>query len=205
MIKKTIILIVCAIFLLSGLQANNKSPKTSKISVQTAEIVDTLAVDSIVEPPQEATMVFDTQEYHLGLIADNTQPTTYSFFYCNVGQQGLLIKRIEATCGCQVTQYPTDSLFYDQSGQIDVEIAPCKEAGAFKKGIYVYTNAGTFRLVVSGEFAFADYSHEDYSAIPTLEEEKQQLLLNDESTNRGIDESKKKEKSNKKEKRKKKH
>lgn len=205
MIKKTIILIVCAIFLLSGLQANNKSPKTSKISVQTAEIVDTLAVDSIVEPPQEATMVFDTQEYHLGLIADNTQPTTYSFFYCNVGQQGLLIKRIEATCGCQVTQYPTDSLFYDQSGQIDVEIAPCKEAGAFKKGIYVYTNAGTFRLVVSGEFAFADYSHEDYSAIPTPEEEKQQLLLNDESTNRGIDESKKKEKSNKKEKRKKKH
>lgn len=171
MIKKTIILIVCAIFLLSGLQANNKSPKTSKISVQTAEIVDTLAVDSIVEPPQEATMVFDTQEYHLGLIADNTQPTTYSFFYCNVGQQGLLIKRIEATCGCQVTQYPTDSLFYDQSGQIDVEIAPCKEAGAFKKGIYVYTNAGTFRLVVSGEFAFADYSHEDYSAIPSKEEE----------------------------------
>jgi hypothetical protein len=205
MIKKTIILIVCAIFLLSGLQANNKSPKTSKISVQTAEIVDTLAVDSIVEPPQEATLVFDRQEYHLGLITDNTKPTTYSFFYCNVGQQGLLIKRIEATCGCQVTQYPTDSLFYDQSGQIDVEIAPCKEAGAFKKGIYVYTNAGTFRLVVSGEFAFADYSHEDYSAIPTLEEEKQQLLLNDESTNRGIDESKKKEKSNKKEKRKKKH
>lgn len=205
MIKKTIILIVCAIFLLSGLQANNKSPKTSNISVQTAEIVDTLAVDSIVEPPQEATLVFDRQEYHLGLITDNTKPTTYSFFYCNVGQQGLLIKRIEATCGCQVTQYPTDSLFYDQSGQIDVEIAPCKEAGKFKKGIYVYTNAGTFRLVVSGEFAFADYSHEDYSAIPTPEEEKQQLLLNDESTNRGIDESKKKEKSNKKEKRKKKH
>lgn len=205
MLKKTIILIVCAIFLLSGLQANNKSQKTSKISVQTAEIVDTLAVDSIVEPPQEATLVFDRQEYHLGLITDNTKPTTYSFFYCNVGQQGLLIKRIEATCGCQVTQYPTDSLFYDQSGQIDVEIAPCKEAGKFKKGIYVYTNAGTYRLVVSGEFAFADYSHEDYSAIPTEEEEKQQLLLNDESTNRGIDESKKKEKSNKKEKRKKKH
>lgn len=171
MLKKTIILIVCAIFLLSGLQANNKSPKTSKISVQTAEIVDTLAVDSIVEPPQEATLVFDTQSYHLGLIKDNTKPTTYSFFYCNIGQQGLLIKRIEATCGCQVTQYPTDSLFYDQSGQIDVAIAPCKEAGAFKKGIYVYTNAGTFRLVVSGEFAFADYSHEDYSAIPTEEEE----------------------------------
>lgn len=171
MLKKTIILIVCAIFLLSGLQANDKSPKTSKISVQTAEIVDTLAVDSIVEPPQEATLVFDRQEYHLGLITDNTKPTTYSFFYCNVGQQGLLIKRIEATCGCQVTQYPTDSLFYDQSGQIDVAIAPCKEAGAFKKGIYVYTNAGTFRLVVSGEFAFADYSHEDYSAIPTEEEE----------------------------------
>jgi hypothetical protein len=159
--------------------------------------------DSI--PPINATMQFDRESYHLGTIKDNTKPTTYSFFYCNVGQQGLLIKRIEATCGCTVTQYPTDSLFYDESGQIDVEIAPCKEAGAFKKGIYVYTNAGTFRLILSGEFAFTDYSQEDYSAIPTPEEEKQQLLLNDESTNREIDESKKKEKSNKKEKRKKKH
>ena len=120
--------------------------------------------DSI--PPVEATMLFDRESYHLGLIQDNTKPTTYSFFYCNVGQKGLIIKRIEATCGCTITQYPTDSLFYDESGQIDIAIAPCKEAGKFKKGIYVYTNAGTFRLTLSGEFASADYRYEDYSAIP---------------------------------------
>ena len=169
MIKKSLILIACSVCLLSGVNA--KSKKADNSLLETPAVVDSLAMDSVATPPLEATMVFDTQEYHLGLITDNTKPTTYSFFYCNVGQQGLLIKRIEATCGCQVTQYPTDSLFYDQSGQIDVEIAPCKEAGEFKKGIYVYTNAGTFRLVVSGEFAFADYSHEDYSAIPTEEEE----------------------------------
>lgn len=169
MIKKSLILIACSVCLLSGVNAKSKKAENSLL--ETPAVVDSLAMDSVATPPLEATLVFDTQEYHLGLITDNTKPTTYSFFYCNVGQQGLLIKRIEATCGCQVTQYPTDSLFYDQSGQIDVEIAPCKEAGAFKKGIYVYTNAGTFRLVVSGEFAFADYSHEDYSAIPTLEEE----------------------------------
>ena len=170
MIKKSLILIACSVCLLSGVNAKSKKAENSLL--ETPAVVDSLAMDSVATPPLEATMVFDTQEYHLGLITDNTKPTTYSFFYCNVGQQGLLIKRIEATCGCQVTQYPTDSLFYDQSGQIDVEIAPCKEAGEFKKGIYVYTNAGTFRLVVSGEFAFADYSHEDYSAIPTEEEEK---------------------------------
>ena len=170
MIKKSLILIACSVCLLSGVNAKSKKAENSLL--ETPAVVDSLAMDSVATPPLEATMVFDTQEYHLGLITDNTKPTTYSFFYCNVGQQGLLIKRIEATCGCQVTQYPTDSLFYDQSGQIDVEIAPCKEAGKFKKGIYVYTNAGTFRLVVSGEFAFADYSHEDYSAIPTEEEEK---------------------------------
>lgn len=170
MIKKSLILIACSVCLLSGVNAKSKKAENSLL--ETPAVVDSLAMDSVATPPLEATLVFDTQEYHLGLITDNTKPTTYSFFYCNVGQQGLLIKRLEATCGCQVTQYPTDSLFYDQSGQIDVEIAPCKEAGAFKKGIYVYTNAGTFRLVVSGEFAFADYSHEDYSAIPTEEEEK---------------------------------
>lgn len=137
--------------------------------------VDSLAVDSII-PPAEATMQFDHTSYHLGLIEDNTKPTTYSFFYCNMGQSGLIIKRIETTCGCKVTQYPTDSLYYDQSGQIDVSIAPCKEAGKFKKGIYVYTNAGTFRLVLSGEFAFADYSHEDYSANPTKSDIEEQPI-----------------------------
>ncbi|MED9995270.1 MAG: DUF1573 domain-containing protein [Paludibacteraceae bacterium] len=167
---------------------------------------DSLATDSIQLPPQEATMVFDRQEYHMGRIWDSHKPATYTFFYCNVGLSGLIINRIEATCGCTVLQYPTDSLYYDQSGQIEVAISPCTDKKEFKKGIYVYTNAGTFKLLVSGEFNKPNYQHEDYSAIPTIEEEeKQQLLLNDESTNRGIDESKKKEKSNKKEKRKKKH
>ena len=172
------------------------------ISAQETLLTDSIAVDSLTTdslPPLEATMQFDLVSYHLGAIYDNTQPTTYTFFYCNVGQKGLIIRRIETTCGCKVTQYPTDSLYYDESGQIDIAIAPCKETGDFKKGIYVYTNAGTFRLTLSGRFMQPDYSYEDYSAIPTEEEEKQQLLLNDESTNRGIDESKKKEKSNKKE------
>lgn len=132
--------------------------------------IDSLATDSL--PPLEATMQFDLMSYHLGTIYDHTKPTPYTFFYCNVGQGGLIIKRIETTCGCKVTQYPTDSLYYDQSGQIDIDVIPCKESGKFKKGIYVYANVGTFRLTISGKFMQPDYSYEDYSAIPTEEEEK---------------------------------
>ena len=145
------------------------------ISAQETLLTDSIAVDSLTTdslPPLEATMQFDLVSYHLGAIYDNTQPTTHTFFYCNVGQKGLIIRRIETTCGCKVTQYPTDSLYYDESGQIDIAIAPCKETGDFKKGIYVYTNAGTFRLTLSGKFMQPDYSYEDYSAIPTEEEEK---------------------------------
>lgn len=131
---------------------------------------DSLATDSIQLPPQEATMVFDRQEYHMGRIWDSHKPATYTFFYCNVGISGLIINRIEATCGCTVLQYPTDSLYYDQSGQIEVAISPCTDKKEFKKGIYVYTNAGTFKLLVSGEFNKPNYQHEDYSAIPTEEE-----------------------------------
>lgn len=123
--------------------------------------VDSLATDSL--PPLEATMAFDLTSYHIGTIYDHTKPTNYTYFYCNVGQQGLVIKRIETTCGCKVTQYPTDSLYYDESGQIDIAIIPCKESGKFKKGIYVYTNAGTFRLTISGYFEFPSYVYQDAS------------------------------------------
>lgn len=155
----------------------NSTPPTSTQVVLSDSIAtdslatDSLTADSILLPPQQATLVFDRQEYHLGTLYNNTQPATYSFFYCNVGIDALVIRRIEATCGCQVTQYTTDSLYYDQSGSIDVAVAPCQDETAFKKGIYVYTNAGTYKLVLSGQFAQPNYSHEDYSAIPTPEEE----------------------------------
>ena len=166
---------MCLLTLLIGIQAQNRPAKSKlegKKKVQPVEILvdtlqaDSLATDSMLLPPQEPTMQFDRQEYHLGRIWNNTQPATYTFFYCNVGLEGLVIKRIESTCGCTVTQYTQDTLYYDQSGTIDVAVAPCKDTNTFKKGIYVYTNAGTFKLLLSGEFNKPNYSHEDYSAIP---------------------------------------
>ncbi len=155
---------------------------------------DSIVTDSIPAPPDSAVMLLDLESYHLGLIKDYTKPTTYTFFYCNGGTKGLIIKRIEATCGCKILQYPTDSIAYDQSGSILVEVMPCKDAGSFKKAIYLYTNAGTYRLQLTGIFNQGATAHEDYSAIPTEEEEMQQLLLNDESPK-----SKKKKKNKKKE------
>lgn len=192
------LLIVFMVALIGTPTIANTSIPTDSLSIA----ADTSQTDSIVHPPEHALMLLDRDSYHIGLIKDNTKPTTHTFFYCNGGLEGLVIKRIEATCGCHILEYPTDSLYYDQSGSIVVAVTPCKESTTFKKGIYLYTNAGTFRLLLSGEFAQPYAANEDYSAIPT--KEYQQLIMSDESTNRGIDESKKKEKSNKKEKRKKK-
>ncbi len=135
------------------------------------------AQDSLSVPPAQATMLIDMDSYHMGTIRNTKQPATYTFFYCNGGTEGLIIKRIEASCGCKVLQYPTDSLYYDQSGGIEVEVAPCRESSDFKKGIYVYTNAGTFRLQLSGKFILPYTVEDDYSAIPSEEEE---ALWNDE-------------------------
>ena len=170
--------------------AQNSLPTANDMAIAT----DSIVTDSIPAPPDSAVMLLDLESYHLGLIKDYTKPTTYTFFYCNGGTEGLIIKRIEATCGCKILQYPTDSIGYDQSGSILVEVMPCKDAGSFKKAIYLYTNAGTFRLQLTGIFNQGATAHEDYSAIPTEEEEMQQVLLNDESTK-----SKKKKKNKKKE------
>ena len=130
-----------------------------------------LAQDSLFVPPAQATLLLEEQAYHMGTIRNYKEPAVHTFFYCNVGTEGLIIKRIEASCGCKVLQYPTDSLFYDESGSIEVAVMPCKETGDFKKGIYVYTNAGTFRLQLSGKFILPYSVDDDYTAIPTEEEE----------------------------------
>ena len=183
------LLIVFMVALIGTPTIANTSIPTDSLSIA----ADTAQTDSIVPPPEHALMLLDRDSYHIGLIKDNTKPTTHTFFYCNGGLEGLVIKRIEATCGCHILEYPTDSLYYDQSGSIVVAVTPCKESTTFKKGIYLYTNAGTFRLLLSGEFAQPYAANEDYSAIPT-EEEMQQVLLIDESTK-----SKKKKKNKKKE------
>lgn len=186
----SILLIWAAAMIGIPLTAQNSLSITNDMTI----VTDSIVTDSIPAPPDSAVMLLDLESYHLGLIKDYTKPTTYTFFYCNGGTEGLIIKRIEATCGCKILQYPTDSIGYDQSGSILVEVMPCKEAGSFKKAIYLYTNAGTFRLQLTGIFNQGATAHEDYSAIPTEEEEIQQVLLNDESTK-----SKKKKKNKKKE------
>ncbi len=186
----SILLVWAAAIMSIPLIAQNSLSITNDMTI----VTDSIVTDSIPAPPDSAVMLLDLESYHLGLIKDYTKPTTYTFFYCNGGTEGLIIKRIEATCGCKILQYPTDSIGYDQSGSILVEVMPCKDAGSFKKAIYLYTNAGTFRLQLTGIFNQGATAHEDYSAIPTEEEEMQQVLQNDESTK-----SKKKKKNKKKE------
>ena len=171
-------------------------------SIFAQQIDDSMAIDSLATdslPPLEATMQFDLMSYHLGTIYDHTKPTPYTFFYCNVGQGGLIIKRIETTCGCKVTQYPTDSLYYDQSGQIDIDVIPCKESGKFKKGIYVYTNVGTFRLTLSGYFELPSYDFQGASTSSATRGDGSAIGGDGSATEaKEVKEKKKKERKNKK-------
>lgn len=213
------ILTTCLLTILIGMHAKiTDKPTATQATLQPTDTLttDSIAADSIPLPPQEATMLFDRQEYHMGRIWDSSKPATYTFFYCNVGLSGLIINRIETTCGCQVLQYPTDSLYYDQSGQIEVAISPCSDKREFKKGIYVYTNAGTFKLLVSGEFNKPNYSHEDYSAIPKEEDnllgtstssvtKKDESSVTEDEDSSATKEDKRLLRKKKKEKRKKKH
>ena len=72
--------------------AQNSLPTANDMAIAT----DSIVTDSIPAPPDSAVMLLDLESYHLGLIKDYTKPTTYTFFYCNGGTEGLIIKRIES-------------------------------------------------------------------------------------------------------------
>jgi hypothetical protein len=69
----------------------------------------------------------------------------------NIGDQPLLITRVESSCGCTVPSWEKKPVEPGEETEIRVEIQP-EEAGAFHKTIRVYCNVekGIIPLTVKG-------------------------------------------------------
>jgi hypothetical protein len=95
---------------------------------------------------------FDKETHDFGKIPVN-KPATIEFKFTNVGDQPLIITKVETTCGCTVPEYTQTPVKKGESGTIKVTYNPTGAALPFSKSITITSNAKTTTkvLYIKGE------------------------------------------------------
>lgn len=89
---------------------------------------------------------FDKEVIDYGKIAkgDNGERI---FTFTNIGDQPLLIKNIQSSCGCTVPKKPEQPIMPGEKGEIKVSY-DTKRLGGFSKAITIFSNAKNARKVI---------------------------------------------------------
>ena len=95
---------------------------------------------------------FDKESYDFGKIP-LTKPVTVDFTFTNVGDEPLIITKVETTCGCTVPVYTQTPVKKGESGSIKVTYNPAGSPLPFSKSITITSNAKTTTkvLYIKGE------------------------------------------------------
>lgn len=70
-----------------------------------------------------------------------------TFVFTNVGNQPLIIKNIQSSCGCTVPKKPEKPIMPGEKGEIKVSY-DTKRIGGFSKAITIFSNAKNSRKVI---------------------------------------------------------
>jgi hypothetical protein len=95
---------------------------------------------------------FDKELHDFGKIPLN-KAATVEFKFTNVGDQPLILTKVETTCGCTVPEYTQTPVKKGESGVIKVTYNPTGAAMPFSKSITITSNAKTTTkvLYIKGE------------------------------------------------------
>jgi hypothetical protein len=69
------------------------------------------------------------------------------FVFKNIGDQPLIIKNIQSSCGCTVPKKPEEPIMPGKTGEIKVSY-DTKRVGGFSKTITIFSNAKNARKVI---------------------------------------------------------
>jgi hypothetical protein len=95
---------------------------------------------------------FEKESHDFGKIPVN-KPVTVDFKFTNVGDEPLIITKVETTCGCTVPEYTKTPVKKGEAGSIKVTYNPTGAALPFSKSITITSNAKTTTkvLYIKGE------------------------------------------------------
>jgi hypothetical protein len=95
---------------------------------------------------------FEKETYDFGKIP-LTKPVSVEFKFVNVGDQPLILTKVETTCGCTVPKYTQTPVKKGETGVITVTYTPAGSPLPFSKSITITSNAKTTTkvLYIKGE------------------------------------------------------
>ncbi|KIO76816.1 hypothetical protein TH53_12915 [Pedobacter lusitanus] len=85
---------------------------------------------------------FEKETYDFGKIP-LTSPVSVEFKFVNVGDEPLILTKVETTCGCTVPTYTQTPIKKGESGLIKVTYTPAGSPLPFSKSITINSNAKT--------------------------------------------------------------
>lgn len=85
---------------------------------------------------------FEKETYDFGKIP-LTKPVSVEFKFVNVGDEPLILTKVETTCGCTVPTYTQTPVKKGEAGIIKVTYTPAGSPLPFSKSITITSNAKT--------------------------------------------------------------
>ena len=70
-----------------------------------------------------------------------------TFVFTNIGNEPLVIKNVQSSCGCTIPKKPENPIMPGQKGEIKVSY-DTKRVGGFSKSITIYSNAKNARKII---------------------------------------------------------
>ncbi|QNK61686.1 DUF1573 domain-containing protein [Pedobacter sp. PAMC26386] len=90
----------------------------------------------------KAEFKFEKETHDFGKIP-LTSPVSVEFKFVNVGDEPLILTKVETTCGCTVPTYTQTPIKKGESGLIKVTYTPAGSPLPFSKSITINSNAKT--------------------------------------------------------------
>ncbi len=81
--------------------------------------------------------VFVTESHDFGQIKEADGPATFVFDFTNEGTDPLILKNVQASCGCTTPDWPREPILPGKKGEIKVTYNPANRPGGFQKQITV--------------------------------------------------------------------
>ncbi len=99
---------------------------------------------------QKPKIEFTEMLYDFGTIAEEDGKVTHVFEFTNTGESDLLLKNVQASCGCTTPQWAREPIPPKQKASITVTYKAAGRPGPFTKSITVSSNADKKVLIIKG-------------------------------------------------------
>ena len=96
-----------------------------------------------------AVIKFENTTHAFGTVIEG-QIATHEFTFQNTGTEPLVLKNVQASCGCTTPSWPREPIAPGASSKIVVKYDSNGRPGSFNKSVFIFSNGGDVTLNISG-------------------------------------------------------